>query len=176
MTGRRSRADGTARAEAYREFVEEGLMREIEDPMAAAAARAVLGAEPFVDRIRRAFTGLEEKANLRREKAQAGALARCVSLDVVARAVSEEYGIEADALLRKGVRGDKSEARQCLIHVASVRCRGAQTLTELSESVGLSLGGLTSGAHTFRERLQSSPALRRRVEAVRARLTAAQLT
>ena len=163
----------TAQVEAYREFVEEGLMREIEDPMATAPARAVLGTEPFVDRIRRAFTVLEQKANLRREKAQAGVLARCVPLAAVLRAVSAEYGVGADVLSQKGVRG--SEARQCLIYLASTWCHGSQTLTRVSESVGLSLGGLTSGAHKFRQRLQSCPALRRRVEAVAVRLTAAEV-
>jgi hypothetical protein len=126
-----------------------------------------------VDRIRRAFTVLEQKANLRREKAQAGVLARCVPLAAVRRAVSEEYGVGADVLSQKGVRG--SEARQCLIYLASTWCRGRQTLTRVSESVGLSLGGLTSGAHKFRQRLQSCPALRQRVEAVAARLTAAEV-
>jgi hypothetical protein len=94
-------------------------------------------------------------------------------LAAVLRAVSEEYGVGADVPSQKGVRG--SEARQCLIYLASTWCRGTQTLTRVSESVGLSLGGLTSGAHKFRQRLQSCPALRRRVEAVAVRLTAAEV-
>ena len=44
--------DTPAGMTAYREFVEEGLMRGIENPAEVVAARAVIGSKSFLDRVR----------------------------------------------------------------------------------------------------------------------------
>jgi REP element-mobilizing transposase RayT len=61
--------DGTLKEQRlkYSRYVEEGLMRDICDPMESAVARTVLGSDTFVDKIRRALKDISENLNLRRE-------------------------------------------------------------------------------------------------------------
>jgi len=57
---------------AYARFVDEGLVEDIDDPLEAAAAGALIGGERFVDRMRRALTNLSENVNVRRESGSRG--------------------------------------------------------------------------------------------------------
>ena len=154
---------------AYAEHVEEGLLRDIANPLDAAAAQLVLGSEPFVDRIRRSLGDLSLKAKLRREQPQAAALAAWVPLDDLIQRVAEAYGAERQALLRRHSRGN--EARQVLLYLATIYCRGRHSLTELAGSLGpLSIGGLTRARYAMSARLARSAALRRRVSRLEAQL------
>ena len=51
---------------AYRQYVEEGLPRDIDDPSAALEAWSILGSDSFVDRIRRTYL-LKRDADAREE-------------------------------------------------------------------------------------------------------------
>ena len=52
----------------YRSFVEEGLTREIESPLAAAQWLAALGSESFVQRLKDRWAGHKEKGESRRRR------------------------------------------------------------------------------------------------------------
>lgn len=150
------------RRAAYAEFVEEGLLRDIPNPLDAAVAQVVLGTEPFVDRIRRQFIHLSQKARLRREQPQAASLGAWVALDTLIELVASAYGCPRQALLRPHSRGN--EARQVLLYLACRHGRGRQSLTELAEQLGpISVGGLTHARYVVQARMAHGPALRRRV-------------
>jgi REP element-mobilizing transposase RayT len=154
---------------AYAEYVEEGLVRDIPDPLKAAAARAILGTEPFVDRIRRVLVGAAEKLDSRRELPQAAALGAWTSLDDLVETVAAVYKTEPGLLLRRHSRGN--EARQVLLYLACRHCRGREPLRELASRLGpISVGGLTHARYVMAKRLEEEPALRRRVSRIEAQV------
>jgi len=150
---------------AYAEFVEEGLLRDIADPLSQTAAQAVLGREAFVEWVRGRFLELSEPARVRRERGQAHALAAWASVDDVIDCVAEVFGSERSELLRRWNRGH--EGRQVLLHLACRHCRGRYTLTELGERLGrITLGALSQARRSMADRLASDRNLRRRVARV----------
>ena len=151
-----------AQRKAYAEHIEEGLVRDLANPLDAAAAQAVLGTERFIERIRRVVAGIAGKASARREQPQAAALGAWVSLDDLIDRVAQAYGTDQQALLRPHSR--HNEARQVLLYLACTWCRGRHTLTHLAEQLGpISVGGLTHARYIMSARLAESRALRRRV-------------
>ena len=151
----------------YRHSVESRLLGVIADPEEEAAARAVLGSEGFVDRMRRAMNDIKENVNVRRESTQQRKLQSCCSLDELIRAVESVCGVPEKQLRRKGSRG--CEARQILLYLAAVKCRGRYSLTALSEQLGpVTISGLDSARSKMRLRLRKDKQLRHRVAEIQA--------
>jgi hypothetical protein len=82
--------------------------------------------------------------------------------------VAEVYACTPESLLKRYQRGN--EGRQMLLYVASRYCRGRYTLAEISEQLGISLGGMTSGRYAFQQRLNKSTALRKQLREIERRL------
>jgi hypothetical protein len=152
----------------YAEYVEQGLMRESDDPFAAAAAQCIIGSDDFVDRIRRAYLSVSERSNVRREQSEAARLYSWCSFEDVQAVVAAWYGCEPDTLLGRYQRGN--EARQMLLYLVSTYCRGRYTLVELSERLNISRAGLTAGCRLRRDRAGKDRALRCRLQEAEARL------
>jgi len=160
-----------AKQQAYAAYVEQGLTEDLWEPAAAAAAQTAIGSDRFVDRLRRALTGLAEDVNVRREAMQQRALQAWVSLEDVTAAVSTQYGCDAPDLLRRYRRGD--EARQVLQYLAATCCRGRYTLTEIGQRLGgLTVGGLCAARYKLARRLRRDPGLASAVRAIRHELAA----
>lgn len=86
-------------------------------------------------------------------------------IDQVVGAVEKVFDIPAKELLRRGNRG--CEARQILLYLAAVHCRGRYTLSVIGEPLGpLTISGLDSARHKMASRLKEDPPLRRKVEQV----------
>jgi len=161
----------TAQRRGYAAYVEEGLTREIANPLDAAAAQAVLGTEPFVDKIRRRLTDLSQDAGARREQPQAAALRAWVPLGTLIQLVAEAYRTDRRTLLRPHTRDN--EARQVLLYLACIYCRGRSSLTDIGEQLGpISVGGLTHARYITKARMARNAALRRRVSRIERTLRA----
>lgn len=95
---------GPRRAERlrYRRFVEEGLVREIENPFAAVKWQAVLGNESFVQKVRDRIKGLHKE---RREITALRQGARKIDPDEVLRKVARKHQISVKRLVAPGERG-----------------------------------------------------------------------
>ena len=78
----------------YMEYVEQGLLREVDNPFEAAAAQFIIGSEDFIDKIRRLYLQVSDKVNIRRDQTQSMKLRNWVSLDEVTRLVAAEYRCE----------------------------------------------------------------------------------
>ena len=151
----------------YRHSVESHLLGDIADPAEEATARAVLGSEGFVDRMRRAMNDINENVNVWRESTQQRKLQSWNSLDDVIRAVESVCGVPEKDLLRKGNR--RCEAIQILLYLAAVQCRGRYSLTALSEQLGpLTISGLDSARSKMSVRLRKDKQLRNRVTEIQA--------
>ena len=147
----------------YSKYVEGGLIREIENPMKYATAQAILGTEPFVDRMRRGLTHLSDKINIRREMGSHAKLAASVPFEEVMKAVSKTYAVKSDTLLEKNSRNN--EARQVLMFLACKYCRGKNSLSELGQMLGpITVGALTSSRYKVGKNMSNDRKLMRRVK------------
>ena len=159
---------------AYRSAVESRLLMEIVDPAEEAAARAVLGRERFIDRMRRGLNDLEQNLDIRRESSQHRKLKSWYSLDEVLDAVRKAYGTSRSVLLRRHNRG--CEARQVLFYLAATHCRGRYSVTELGQALGpVSLAAVSNARTKMLRRMASDPELQKRVETISRNLSIPKL-
>ena len=152
-----------ARQSVYAKYVEEGLRKDIDDPMKSVVASTILGTEPFVDRMRRGLVRLADNLNLRGELGGHARLAAWIPLDKVVLAVSKSYGSTASDILRKHSRNN--EARQVLLYLACKYCRGRNSMSELGEQLGhITIGALSCGRFNMAKRISKDKSLGKRVE------------
>ncbi len=147
----------------YGEYVEEGLLRDLDSPWARLEGQTILGTEPFCDRIRRAY--LLTRTADRREQPGFERARRSIPFDVVARAVGQVCHVPPEERLNR--RGADRDARQLLIQGVCQYCRGTESLTALAERLGLSLSALTMARARIEHRLRREKTLAatwRRVE------------
>jgi len=95
---------GPRRAERlrYRRFVEEGLLREVENPFDAVQWQAVLGDESFVQKLRDRVKGLHKQ---RREITSLRKAAASIDPDRILQRVAEKYQVDRKRLVARGERG-----------------------------------------------------------------------
>lgn len=113
----------------YRHFVEEGLVREIENPFEAVQWQTALGSETFAQQMRDRMHGLQ------REGREVTALRRGVRLSEprkIIQGVAEKYGLAAAQLLRS--RGYGLEARNVAMWMVWERC--GMSLREIGDLFG----------------------------------------
>ncbi len=147
MGGGRSAKD---RQLSYRRFVEEGLTREIENPLVAAQWQAALGSESFVQQLKDRWAGRKgrdeaEAKQIRRERA------RMAPKEALA-AVAARYGIGLEQLC--GTDRLAKEARQVAMWLIWERCGVSQ------REIGEIFGGVREAA--VAQRLRRVPEEARR--------------
>jgi hypothetical protein len=86
----------------YRRFVEEGLVREVENPFEAVRWQAVLGNESFVQRLRDRLKALHRH---RREIPSLRRIRDGVKPEEVLRKVAKGFKVNSKRLLERGERG-----------------------------------------------------------------------
>jgi len=133
--------DTPAGMRAYREFVELGLMRDIENPAEVVAARAVIGSEGFLDRVRRAYLLRLRRHGDRREEPELVRLQAGLTPTEVLDAVGAVLGVPRQELLQRKSRQRK--ARRRAMYCVCRLCRQRVCLTELARLFGVSVAGLT---------------------------------
>ncbi len=113
----------------YRRFVEEGLVREIENPFAAVRWQAVLGNESFVQTLRDRVKGLHKE---RREITSLRRVERRVQTHEVLEKVARKHKVEVERLLKRGERG--LQARNLAMWM--IWETGTKSLREIGELFG----------------------------------------
>lgn len=113
----------------YRRFVEEGLVREIENPFEAVQWQAILGSESFARKIQDRLRSLERHG---REVTAVRRAAKRVSPVEVIRLVAQSYVVPEDSLMKRGSYG--LEARNVAMALVWQRC--ALTLREIGQMFG----------------------------------------
>src|SRR2546429_10030139 len=95
---------GPRRAERlrYRRFVEEGLVREVENPFEAVRWQAVLGNESFLQKLRDRVKGLDKE---RREITSLRRIEPGIAPEKVLKRVAKRYKVETKRLLSCNERG-----------------------------------------------------------------------
>ena len=123
----------------YSQYVEEGLLRELDNPLARLDGQTILGTESFLAHVRRTYV-LTRDADKREQPAFARAR-QSVPFDTVAHCVSRQCGVRPESLL--SLRGSDRQARQLLIYGLCRYSRATESLTALARRFGISLSGLT---------------------------------
>jgi REP element-mobilizing transposase RayT len=113
----------------YRRFVEEGLVREMENPFEAVRWQTVLGSESFARKMQDRLRGMKGEG---REVTAVRRGARGVKPMEVVRQVARSYGVRKEALLGPGEYG--WEARNVAMALVWEKC--AISLRELGELFG----------------------------------------
>ncbi len=152
----------------YADYVKGGILKNVDDPFALAAARSILGSESFIEKYRRGLTTLSEKWNIRREQAQVSQLQSWIDIEKLIRTISKVYDVEEIELLSRYYRGN--EARQVLFYLASKYCRGRYSLTTLSAKFGITLGGLSSSVYKIKKRLKTDKKLSVKIRNIEAQI------
>jgi hypothetical protein len=137
----------------YRLYVEEGLMRDIEDPAEAVRTRSILGSDTFGDWVKREFL-LKAKISNRRDQPELGRLHGGLNVRGIVAAVATSCGVYAPSLFRKKCR--KRQIRNLAILLCCRHGRGTMPLSQIAAMFNLSLSGLTSVRDRMEHRLAKS--------------------
>jgi hypothetical protein len=113
----------------YRRFVEEGLVREIENPFEAVQWQAVLGSESFARKMQDRIKGMTRHG--REVTAVRRSAKRILPLEVI-RLVAQNYAVPESALVARGGYG--LEARNVAMALVWERC--ALSLREIGQLFG----------------------------------------
>jgi len=140
----------------YREYVEEGLLRELDSPLDRLQGQMMLGTEGFIDRMRRMYV-LTRSAD-RREQPVFDRARQSVPLDVLAGWIGQVYGRRPESLF--AWEGSDRQARRLLMYGACRYCRGGESLTSLARRFGVSLSGLTMARDRVEQALGRDEAMR----------------
>jgi hypothetical protein len=132
----------------YRLYVEEGLMREVEDPAEAQGVRSILGSDTFVEWIRREFLlcrvkGDEEQRDLKRLQSGFG-------FDAVLAAAAAASGVPAAVLRARRCRN--RQARDLLAALARRCCRRTARAGALASAMGLTYSRFVHASERGRAR------------------------
>ena len=140
----------------YAEYVEEGLLKDIEDPMKHTVAQSVLGSDSFIDIIRRKYVIAKDKA----ECPQAKKLSSFMKLDSLAEEVAAYYHVDKEKLFAKFQKNN--EPRQMLLLLSRKYCRGRYPLIELAAKLRLSIHALGANAYKFQNKINENTDLKKR--------------
>jgi hypothetical protein len=149
----------------YAEYVERGLLRELDNPHDKAVAQTVLGTDSFIDKIRRGVVEIAENLNIRRELGEKVQIQHSLHIDKLIEAVSVSCETKKEKLLKKNSRGN--EARQILMYLACKHCRGRYTLTQLSTMLGpVTVGALSRSRYNMELKLKNNNNLSERIKKI----------
>jgi putative transposase len=146
------RGPGKAERLRYRRFVEEGLLREIENPFEAVRWQAVLGDELLAQKIRDRVKGMHKQ---RREISSLRSALPSVDPEKILKRVARKYGVDWQRLVAPGERGLQAKN----VAIWMVWESGTKSLREIGEIFGgLDYAAVaqrirrTRSAHTARAR------------------------
>jgi putative transposase len=126
---------GTRERKRYRGFVEEGLVREIENPFEAVQWQTVLGSESFARKLQDGLKGMKREG--REMTAVRRGRRKREPIELVEE-VARSYGLKKEALLKRGGYG--VEARSAAMAVVWEKC-------DISlRDVGVLFGGMDYAA------------------------------
>src|SRR5438552_1629332 len=113
----------------YRRFVEEGLLREIENPFAAVRWQAALGDESFIQKLRDRVKGLHKE---RREITSLRRVAHKAEPHAILQRVAKKYKLDTRQLAERGGRGLRARN----VAMWMIWESGGQSLREIGEIFG----------------------------------------
>ena len=135
----------------YLQFIEEGLIKDLDTPLKKAVVQSVLGSETFVREIRRMLkTGkkydVSANAVVRKHSPQ--------TIENILEVVSQEYNIDQEKILRKSRDQCVIEMRLIVFYLASKYCVETMTLNQIAGIMGCKNGWSVTKAVNRIEKLK----------------------
>ena len=138
----------TEKEKRYATFVEEGLLKELDDFKQHIKVQTILGSDSFTEMLRRKYIDLQAEI---KECPQGKKLLSFCELADIAEKIAAFYSVKKELLFLRCKKRNK--ARQALIHYSEIYCRGKYSLTELAKMLNLSMGGYASCRSAIKTRL-----------------------
>lgn len=148
-----------AQQQAYAAFVEEGLLKGVEDPRVLARAQLVLGKDRFMEKIRRMLLQRKEK-DAQAERSRARLVAPAVA--AVVRAVAQAYRTTEADIIKKA--SPARAARRAALWLASTTCVGRTSLKEIGARFGISTSAVVQTRKRMAAAQRSDARLRRHLQ------------
>ena len=143
------------RRKAYRDYVEEGLLKDIGSPFGTATSQTILGGEEFAERIKRTYL-MNLNAADPKEQRELTRLKSSFKFEEILSLTASKFKVDADMLL---ARSSRSEARRALMFLTSKYCRSQMSLTEMGRRMGVGQSGLVRSKNRFATELENNRGL-----------------
>lgn len=146
---------GEQRRKAYRDYVEEGLLKDTGNPFGSVTSQIILGGEEFAERIKRKYlmnlnvTDSKGQRDLARQKSS-------FSFEEILSLTAKNFKADTNELL---TRSSRSEARKALMYLASKYCRSRMSLTEIGRRMSIGQSGLVRSKNRFATELKDNKRL-----------------
>ncbi len=150
----------------YRDYVEQGLLRELASPLSEATAGSILGSEAFVEQVKRQRL-LGEPLD-EREQPALRRLQGAFEPEEVLSAVAGLFGISEEKIVER--RGCCRKASRLAIYCTERFCRSGHSQTALCRLFGIQVSAFGAARAKFQSALAKDPALAEEVAAVAERL------
>jgi len=154
-----------ARRRRYKEFVEEGLRKKVEDPFKKVYGQVVLGGEEFRERIR----GLLRGRNLTDGIVQRQRFKEFPNAEDIIRSVARVFRVKVEALNGKRQRGN--QARKVAVYLVK-RYSGLDNGRVGQLFGGIHYSAVSKVAATLEQELAKDQRLTKLVEAVKSQIKA----
>ncbi|NLF39242.1 hypothetical protein GX586_07340 [bacterium] len=146
----------------YAAYVEQGLLKDVEDPFEHVRGQAVMGSERFMERLQRLIRthGVKDRNATGSVRQVSG-----MGIEEVVGAVAKAYGVKEEELRR--ARSSQREARQVALWLLARHSRGRLSGREIGEAMGgITTSAITHAKRLMEEKLRKSTAFQRRVAAL----------
>ena len=155
-----------AKMKNYREYVEAGLLRDIESPFEDIREQSIIGSDSFVDWARREFLLIRDADT--REQPTLNHLRRSFPLVEVSSIVATVFDVDAEEIFRR--KSPNRLARRVLMYCACKYCSHDCSLTAIAKSFSVSISGLTRVRDRVKDGIIQNKELRKALREVESKI------
>ncbi len=135
----------------YARYVEEGLLKNLENPFDSVVEQSIIGSDRFIDRIKRKY--LLQRTGDKNEEHSLVHLQQSFSVDEVINHVSLVLGVKSSLLLKR--KSGHRDARRLAMYCVCTYCRNTHSFNDLAQCFSVSASALTQARDKVRD--DSSP-------------------
>ncbi len=157
-------ADMDSRKTSYREYVEAGLRKGVEELWAEVKEQHVLGNEAFLAKVRRSLLSAPLKPEDTKEQRSLNRLKRSFPVDEVVATVSKVLKVDGTLLLSR--RSRQADGRRLLMYCLCNYCRSSASLAEIASRTSVTRSGLLIAKDRFVKSLETGSDLKTTLEKV----------
>ncbi|OGV60543.1 MAG: hypothetical protein A2X45_03705 [Lentisphaerae bacterium GWF2_50_93] len=151
--------DADSRMLAYRDYVEAGLRKGVEELWSDVKEQHVLGDDAFLAKVRKSLLPAVLKPEDSKEQRALSRLKRGFAFGEVLNAVSKVLEVKGDDLLRK--RSKHADGRKLMMYCLCNYCRSSASIAELASKTSVSRSGLLIARDRFEKSLESNKLFKR---------------
>ncbi|MFZ2656349.1 MAG: transposase [Victivallales bacterium] len=156
--------DAGSRRSAYRNYVEAGLRKGVEELWSEVKEQHVLGDDVFLAKVRRSLLPAVLKPEDAKEQRALSRLKRSFDFEDVLNAVSKVLEVKEEELLTR--RSKHADGRKLLMYCLCKYSRASASLAELASGTSVSRSGLLIARDRFEKSLESNELFKRNLNGV----------